>query len=163
MPRTDISGLQDNARIWIFGISPALDDSRRDVVLRRVDSFLDSWSAHGTPIVSGRDLLLGSFLIVAVDQQSETSGCSIDRMFGLLQQLERELDVKILDADRIFYRGGDRAVHAVSRAQFRASGDPHTVVFDILVERLGDIRSGKWERFAKDSWHRTLLAQTVNG
>lgn len=158
MPSTDIARLPDESRIWIFGVSPALDAARSASVLRRVDEFLESWSAHGAPIVSARDLLHGSFLVIAVDRQSETSGCSIDRMFGLLQALEREHRVSILDPARIFYRGGDGAVHSVSRAKFRESGDPHTIVFDVLAERLGDVRRGRWERPAGESWHRSLLA-----
>jgi hypothetical protein len=154
--------LPDDSRIWIFGISPSLDEARGARLLARVDRFLSTWAAHGEPITSGRDLLEGSFLIIGVDKRSETSGCSIDRMFGLLQELERDLSVKILDPDRIFYRGADGKVHAITRAQFRESGDPHTRVFDILTERLGDIRSGHWERAAKDSWHRSLLKTPVS-
>jgi len=158
MPRIDISHLPDDSRIWIFGISPALDDPQSARLTAEVDSFLDRWAAHGQPIVSARDLLHGSFLVIAVDKRSETSGCSIDRMFGLLQQLERELGVSILDANRVFYRGGDGAVHAMSRAHFRDSGDRHTVVFDTIAERLSAVRSGGWERTAEASWHRALLA-----
>lgn len=157
MPRLDISQLGDDSRIWIFGISPALDDAQQKRLLQSVDGFLDQWAAHGDPITSARDLREGSFLLIAIDRQSETSGCSIDRMFGLLQQLERDLRVAILDSNRIFYRAGDGAVHAISRSQFRQSGDPHTHVFDTLAERLGRVRSGDWERRASDSWHRQLL------
>ena len=149
--------LPDDSRIWIFGISPALDDARGARPLARVDRFLAAWVAHGQPMTSGRDLLHGSFLVIGVDRRSEASGCSIDRMFGVLQELERDLGVKILDPDRIFYRGDNGAVHAVTRAEFRASADGQTVVFDILSDRLGDVRSGRWERPAQDSWHRTLL------
>jgi len=150
--------LSDDSRVWIFGISPSLDDARGARLLARIDEFLATWAAHGAPITAARDLLHGSFLVIGVDRRSETSGCSIDRMFGLLQQLERDLGVAILDPDRVFYRGGDGEVHAMSRADFAEKGDPHTIVFDILAERLGDIRSGRWERPAKDSWHKALLA-----
>jgi hypothetical protein len=157
MARVDISKLTDESRIWVFGISPALDSEASSRVLERVDEFLSTWSAHGAPIVSARDLLYGSFLVVAVDRQSETSGCSIDRMFGLLQNLERELTVRILDADRVFHRGEDGAVHVVSRAQFRDAGDAGSIVFDTNVERIGDVRSGRWVRAAAETWHRALL------
>ena len=160
MPRLDISQLPDDSRIWIFGISPALDQRQSAQVLKGVDTFLDGWTAHKMPISSARDLLHGSFLVIAVDKRSETSGCSIDRMFGLLQQLEHELGVAILDPSRIFYRGGDGSVDAISRPKFRENGDPHTMVFDTLSERLGELRNGTWERRARDSWHRTLLRAT---
>ncbi|HEY6894107.1 MAG TPA: hypothetical protein VI258_08070 [Rhodanobacteraceae bacterium] len=158
MPRTDISKLPDESRIWIFGISPALDAAKRSRLLAAVDTFLDRWSAHNQPIVSARDVVHDSFLVIAVDKQSETSGCSIDRMFGLLQQVERELGVSILDPQRIFYRAENGRVAAMTRAEFRRSGGGDTVVFDTISERLGSLRNGDWERAAHRSWHRSLLA-----
>jgi len=158
MPRVDISRLPDPSRIWIFGISPALDDPKSARVLGAIDAFLDQWAAHGQPITSARDLLHGSFLVIAVDQRSETSGCSIDRMFGLLQSLERELDVSVLDPNRVFFLNKEGSVSAITRAQFRENALPQTVVFDTVAERLSEIRTGSWKRPARDSWHRALLA-----
>lgn len=149
--------LADDSRIWIFGISPPLDDARGARLLARVDEFRAQWAAHGQAITSGRDLIEGSFLVIGVDHRSETSGCSIDRMFGLLQELELELGVRILDANRVFYRGGDGKVHTMTRTEFAENADQHTIVFDTIAERLGDVRSGKWELPAKDSWHARLL------
>ena len=157
MPRTDIATLSDEARIWIFGISPALDASRAATMLSRIDPFLDDWAAHGQPIRSAREIRDGSFLIVAVEKSAETSGCSIDRMFGTLRQLERDLGVAILDAGRVFFRHGDGRVDAMSRAELRDRGDLHTIVFDTTAERLGEVRSGRWERRAELSWHRDLI------
>ena len=161
MPRIDLNQLDDHARIWIFGISPALDAAQSARMLQQVDAFLDSWTAHDAPVTSARDLRDGSFLIIAVAKDTEQSGCSIDRMFGLLRQFERDLGVAILDPNRVFVRGADGSVHAVTRAAFRDSGDPHTVVFDTLAERLGDVRGGRWERKAEESWHRNLLRRTA--
>jgi hypothetical protein len=157
MPRTDINNLPDDARIWIFGISPPLDDAQRDAVLETVDPFLDQWAAHNVAITSARTIIDGSFLVIAVDKQSETSGCSIDRMFGLLRQLEQRFSVQILEANRVFVRHGDGHVGALTRAEFRESADGHTIVVDPLVERLGDVRHGAWEKNAEDSWHARLL------
>ena len=158
MPKVELDQLSDDARIWIFGISPALDESQSARVLREVDQFLADWSAHGAPIVSGRDLKDGSFLVVGVDRASETSGCSIDRMFGTLRRLEQNLGVSILDANRVFYRDGGK-VRVLNRSEFRDRGSSETRVFDTIVERLGDVRSGRWEKRAGESWHRDLLRQ----
>jgi len=154
--RVPIEQLGNNAPIWIFGISPSLDEDRGAVVLRQVDAFLDAWAAHGAPIRGARDLREGSFLVIAADEDCERSGCSIDRMFGTLKQLERELAVQILDSNRVFFRAGD-AVRAVPRAEFRNAANAETPVFDVTAEHLGDVRSGAWERRAADSWHRQLL------
>jgi len=161
MPRIDLEQLGDDARIWIFGISPPLDAAQGARMLQHVDAFLEPWAAHNVPVTSARELRDGAFLIIAVDKDAETSGCSIDRMFGLLRQFERDFGVAMLDPNRVFVRGADGAVHAVTRAEFRDSGDPHTMVFDTLAERLGDVRGGRWVRKAEDSWHRSLLRRTA--
>jgi len=157
MPRTEITNLSDESRVWVFGISPALDPSQQDTLLRAVDSFLGTWTAHNQPIKSARDLREGSFLIIGVEKTEETSGCSIDRLFGTLRKLEAEFGASILEAARVFFRHGDGRIGAMTRAEFRERGDRHTVVFDTTAQTLGAIRSGAWERPAEKSWHRELL------
>ena len=158
MPRIDIEQLDDQSRIWLFGISPSLDETQNHRLLDQVDSFLDQWAAHGTPVTSARELLFNTFLAIAVDEQSETSGCSIDRMFGLLHQFERDLGVSILDGNRVFVQHADGRIEALSRADFRDRGDLHTTIFDTTAERLAEIRTGHWIRKAKDAWPGKLLA-----
>ena len=155
--RVDINHLSNNAHVWIFGVSPALDGQKQGILLSRVDAFLDQWAAHGNPIRGARDLREGSFLIIAADETSERSGCSIDRMFGTLRQVEQELGVQILDSNRIFLRDEGR-VRAVPRHEFRNAASPATPVFDVTAEQLGAVRTGAWERPAAESWHRQLLA-----
>lgn len=149
--------LSDHAHVWIFGISPSLDAQKSDHLRSRIDGFLENWAAHGTPIAAAAEVREGSFLIVAADEKRERSGCSIDRLFGTLKELERELGVQILDSTRVFVREGGN-VQAVSRADFARRATPDTPVFDVTAEHLGDVRRGTWERRAADSWHRQLLA-----
>ena len=146
MPRRDLQQLSDDAYVWIFGISPALDENGEVKLLHRVNGFLDKWASHGQPIESASDLIEGTFLVIAAEKTSERSGCSIDRLFGTLRELERELGVKILDSDRVFFRHGDGRVDAMTRAEFRDKADAHTIVFDTTAETLRDIRTDAWER-----------------
>ena len=157
MPGRHLKQLSDDAYIWIFGISPSLDPAGEVKMLQRIDAFLDKWAAHGAPIESARDLIESTFLVIAAEKTSERSGCSIDRLFGTLKQLESELGVAILDANRVFFRHGDGHPDSMSRSEFRDKADAHTIVFDTTVETLRDIRTGTWERRAEDSWHGELL------
>jgi hypothetical protein len=154
--RVNIDQLGNDAYVWIFGISPSLDAQKSDALLRQVDGFLENWASHGTPIPGAAEVREGSFLVSAADEHREKSGCSIDRMFGTLRQLERDLGVDILDSNRVFFRdGGD--VQSVTRSEFRNAATTATPVFDITVERLGEVREGSWEKPAAQSWHRQLL------
>ena len=157
MQRIDSSQLDDQARTWLFGISPALSDAQSAKFLDHVDQFLDEWAAHNVPVTSARELLFNSFLALSVDERSETSGCSIDRMFGLLRQFEQELSVSILDANRVFVRHADGRIEALSRAEFRDRGDLHTIVFDTTADRLSELRTGHWIRKAEEAWPGKLL------
>jgi hypothetical protein len=157
MPRIELDHISDNAYTWVFGISPRLDATKEAALLRAVDSFLAQWAAHGQPITSAREVRDGSFLIIAAESDSERSGCSIDRLFGTLRKLESELGVSIVDANRVFYRGSDGRIEAASRDAFGRQGSLRTPVFDTTAESLGEIRSGRWERPAAESWHRQLL------
>jgi len=154
--RVPIDQLSNDAHIWIFGISPSLDPRQSDRVLRRVEAFIDGWAAHGVPITGAAEVREGSFLVIAADEHREKSGCSIDRMFGTLRELERELGVQILDSTRVFFRDNGH-VRAAGRADFKDAADAETPVFDITAERLGEVRHGAWERRAADSWHAQLL------
>lgn len=154
--RVNIDQLSNNAYVWIFGISPSLDAQKSAALMSQVNAFLDNWAAHGTPIPAAAEVRDGSFLIVAADEHREKSGCSIDRMFGTLKQLERDLGVAILDSNRVFFRDRD-AVRAVGRGDFRGSANAETPVYDMLVERLGDVREGAWIKPAAQSWHAQLL------
>ncbi len=154
--RVPIDQLSNDAHIWIFGISPSLDPRQSAILLAEVNAFLDHWAAHNVPITGAAELREGSFLIVAADEHREKSGCSIDRMFGTLRKLERDLQVQILDSTRVFFRDG-ASVRAIGRGEFRNSATAETPVFDVTAERLGDVRKGSWERRAGDSWHRQLL------
>jgi len=161
MPRTDIDRLSDDAAIWIFGISPSLDDDAAKTVLHHVDGFLEQWAAHRVPVLSGRELRDGSFLIIAAEKNSETSGCSIDAMFGIVRALERTFGVQMLDAGRVFYRDASGKIAGVARGEFRNVANEETIVFDTTAQRLGDVRSGAWERRAADSWHAALLRRSA--
>ncbi len=158
MPKTDLQHLPDDTRIWLFGISPRLDAAQSHELSRRIDAFLDQWAAHGVPLTSARGLIDEQFLVIGIDKQAEASGCSIDRMYGVLRQAENDLRVSILDPGRVFFRHSDGRIDTETREAFRENGDLHTIVFDLTAERLGQIRSGAWEKRAEESWHRDLLA-----
>lgn len=157
MPRIDIRNISDHAYAWVFGISPRLDGQQEEVLLQSVDAFLDRWSAHGRPITSAREVREGSFLVIAAENDTDRTGCSIDRLFGTLLGLESQLGVSIVEASRVFYRDAAGEIAASSRERFREVAREETVVFDTTAESLAQIRSGAWERPAAASWHRALL------
>jgi hypothetical protein len=144
--------------VWVFGTGRPLDSEETETLLKGVDSFLDGWKAHGSPLDAARDWRGGRFLLVAVDERTAPpSGCSIDALVQRLRDLEASLSVSLVDQHPVWYREGDDVV-CVDRATFRARVadgglGPDTVVFDNTVTRLAQVQAGEWERPARESWH----------
>ncbi|MDX1566328.1 MAG: hypothetical protein R3223_00915 [Longimicrobiales bacterium] len=162
MTRIPFEELPHDARIWIFSADRALDPEERERIDGAVGGFLESWNAHGTPLRGAREWRHDRFLLVGVDQAAAPpSGCSIDALVRVFKDLERDLDVALLDRSPIWFRDDGR-IRCVSRTEFRElaeSGEvgPDTVVFNGALTRMEDLREGEWEVPVRESWHRQLL------
>ena len=157
--------LPDSARLWVFGVGRPLSPDEESSLLQSVDGFLEGWRAHGHPLSVAREWLYHRFLLVGVDEQvTPPSGCSIDALVRSLRALEDELAIEIVGGEPIWYRdksaGGE--ILRIPRPDFKkraeeglVTGD--TIVFDLSLTRVGDLRGGKWESPARQSWHQKYL------
>ncbi|MCL4810889.1 MAG: hypothetical protein KJ061_00315 [Vicinamibacteraceae bacterium] len=157
--RISFDALPDSARLWIFGAgSPVTGDTERRL-LETVDAFLETWTAHRRALSAARDWRDQRFLLVGVDEQAAgVSGCSVDALVRGVRELEAASGVSLLDSFLVFYRGADAAVASVTRDEFRRLAragvvSPETRVFDTTVERVGDVRAGRFEAPASATWH----------
>lgn len=161
MAQAPFDAMPDEARTWVFAASDPLDAAHGETLLAAVDEYLAQWSAHGVPLTCARDWRDARFLAVAVDPRAAgASGCSIDALFRILQQLERSLGTTLVAGGRIFYRDATGTIQRTDRASYAAlaragvvAGD--TVVFDTAVTTAGDWRH-RFERPASTSWHAQL-------
>ncbi len=163
MPVIPFETLPDASRVWVFGSDKLLTEDGTKALLAGVDKHLDDWKAHGAPLTVGREWRDGRFLVVAVDQSTAgASGCSIDGLFRVLQQLERDAGANLVGGGRVYFRGDQGAVQSASRddvAELARSGviTKDTVVFDLTLTDLGTFRAC-FERRAKETWVKELLA-----
>lgn len=159
--------LPAESRIWIFGAARLPEGSEAARLLDSTRTFLDEWTAHDRALRAGFDWRHHRFLVIAADEsRASASGCSIDALLNHLAEMEAELELPLLDTSPVWYRYPDRegAIRTVSRQEFRrlaAEGrvDASTMVFDLTVDRLGELRAGAWERPAGESWHASLLPE----
>ena len=158
MPRVDVDHLPSEARVWIFAAERSLTEPEQVQLLSEVDRFIDQWGAHDTPLTAGRELRYERFLFVAVDQRKAgPSGCSIDALVRQMKVLEQDLGVELVNHTPVFFRQG-AAIVRVPREEFAELAtagdvDSKTTVFDNSVTSLGEVRAGRWETRAGDSWH----------
>ena len=134
-----------HARVWVYKSAIPFTSGQRQAMLERGAAFTASWAAHGSALDACVDVLQDHFLIIAVDeQQAMASGCSIDKSVRLVQQLERDLGVKVTDRMVVLYEanGAISACRVQDMEQLVRSGGltATTVVFDDLVANVGDLR-----------------------
>ena len=166
MPMVPFEVLPDESRLWVFAVERTLVEADQENFLSAVDRFLETWTAHGVPLTCGRDFRRGRFLLVAVDETTAPpSGCSIDAMVGVLKDQERRLGLRILDNTPVWFVA-DGEVQRISRPEFsrlveEGAVGPDTVVFDNTVTRLKDVRGGRWEGPARESWHQRVFFKNL--
>lgn len=167
MPRVPYDQLPAHGRTWVFPASRCLTETEADACLAAVDDFLESWSAHGAPLVSGRELRERRLLLVGVDVDAEApSGCSIDALVNRLRALGSEIGAQLIDHAGVLYRAGDE-IRQATRAEFRALAEkgevgPDTPVFDATLTRVEQVREGALERPARETWHgRVFFRESV--
>lgn len=162
MPLVPFDTLPDDARLWIFGAGAPLDEIDTPRLLAAVDTHLFGWTAHGAPLTCARDFRDEHFLAVAVDERaSNASGCSVDGLFHVLQEIEEGIGTSMVGGGKVFFRDAAGFVHGISRAEFEhlaALGevDARTPVFNTTLTTVGEYRTA-FERPAGESWQRALL------
>lgn len=81
-----IPNLPNESRVWFFGASRILLLEEVEALTEQLNTLVSSWKSHGASLSAGFEILHESILIVAIDQSVESpSGCSIDKIFGLLK------------------------------------------------------------------------------
>ena len=158
MPRVTFDELPPDARVWIFAAERPLAGAERERVTGEVDAFIDQWTAHGVSLTAARDVRYDQFVFVAVDERAAgASGCSVDALVRRMKGLQVELGVELVNHAPVLYRGGT-GIARVSRERFAdlaESGEvsSRTVVFDNTLTKVGQVRAGRWELPAGESWH----------
>lgn len=160
MPRTDFALLPDDARTWVFGASHPISADGETDLLNSVDAWLDQWSAHGVPLTCAREWVHGRFLVIGVDQRATgASGCSIDALFRVLQQVQGTIGTSFLGGNRVFFQNGEGQLTCVERHEFAdvRGVTTSTLVYDTALTTAGDYRR-RFEVPLGECWHASLRA-----
>lgn len=149
--------LPDSSRLWIFAADRRLSDEEASALTQEMQSFVHTWMAHGTPVTGSCEMKYNQFLFIAADESSLPSGCSTDEMTRRVRMLGETYGTEFLGMPRVQYLTNG-LVTAVARNNFselakNGTVDRRTIVFDNTLTTLGDLRSGKWEIPANESWH----------
>ncbi|QXD14840.1 hypothetical protein GQ464_015670 [Rhodocaloribacter litoris] len=153
----------DEARLWIYAAERSLTAREQAEVLERLQPFLARWSSHGRPVRGAAVFLHDRFLAVAGHLPAgDLSGCGIDASVHHIEAAIAPLATAWAPALTVFYRDDDGTVRSAERREFRRlvrEGHIHaeTPVFDLSLTSVGELRRGRFEQPAGQSWHATVF------
>ncbi|MFA6262435.1 MAG: hypothetical protein WC760_13285 [Bacteroidia bacterium] len=86
--------MPDNAMVWIYAANRKLLSQEQDLIRNRVDTFMQTWTAHDMPVKSASAILHDVFVVLMADPQaSEISGCGIDKSLAFFKSLTAETGI----------------------------------------------------------------------
>ena len=149
------------SQIWIYGFSDTLSPDQKKIVIEKLDAFKSGWLYHGQPVKGDYTILYDRFAVLITDDS--ISGCSIDSSVAVFKDLKSNYNIDALNQNLIFYREHD-TVKSINRPGFQklvseGSVRDNTIVFDLMLKSLEDLRNNKFEIEYKYSWHARAFKQ----
>lgn len=158
---TAYKNLPNNSRVWIYQSNRAFSDNEVELISKKAEEFINSWTRHGDDLKGSFTIKYNQFLVLAVDESfNNVSGCSIDSSVRFVQELEKELQLDLMNKMNITFKDSDH-INLVKLSDFQKYAKAQkitseTIVFNNMVNTKEDFEN-KWEVPANQSWHKRFL------
>ncbi len=149
--------LPPESKLWIYQSNRKFTEEEWAEIDAALETFVESWAAHGTSLEASFLLKYNRFIILAVNQEVQmATGCSIDKSVEFIQSLEQKYEVDLLDKMNVTFKLGQHIAHKPliefkKMAKDKAVSE-NTIVFNNLVNTIEEWNDN-WEVPAGESWH----------
>lgn len=151
-----LGNLPDSARVWVFLADRQFSQIEYAELGKKMDHFVSGWQTHGADLTAGYEIKNNVAVAVAVDEsKTAPSGCSIDKVFRLLQEFGNENGIDFLNRMLVVKVEGSE-ITVLGKIQAKdAYGDgilnENTTVMNPLVGNLMEYKSAFLIAF-KNHW-----------
>ncbi len=158
---TAYKNLPDNSRVWIYQSDREFTAKEIELISLKAEVFINTWTRHGDDLKGSFTIKYNQFLVLAVDESfNNVSGCSIDSSVRFVQELEKELELDLMNKMNITFKN-DEHINLVKLSDFQRFAKEkkitsETIVFNNMVNTKQDFENN-WEVPAKQSWHKRFL------
>ncbi len=158
---TEYKNLPSNSRVWIYQADRTFNQKDIDFITTKAIEFINTWTRHGDNLKGSFTIKYNQFLVLAVDESfNNVSGCSIDSSVRFIQELEKELQIDLMNKMNITFKDGEN-VNILKLSDFQHFAKERkitseTIVFNNMVNTKKDFENN-WEIPAELSWHKRFL------
>ncbi len=157
----DYKDLPNNSRVWVYQSTREFTPNEIHLIEEKARDFVNQWTRHGQNLKGSFTIKYNQFLVLAVDEGfNNVSGCSIDSSVHFVQELEKVLQVDLMDKMNISFKDGD-IINIVKMNAFKNYAKENkitsdTVVFNNMISTKEEFENS-WEIPASQSWHKRFL------
>lgn len=150
-------------KVWIYQANRFFTQPELTQAQAYLDTFVQTWAAHGTPLAGEARILHNLFVVLVVDEsRTKATGCSVDHSVHVLKELEQKLGIGLFDRTLVAYIDEEGATQLVSRDVFQGlveSGEVtgETRVFNNLIQTEEELETA-WLIPLKSSWHARVFS-----
>ncbi|OZV68633.1 ABC transporter ATPase [Winogradskyella aurantia] len=157
----DFNQLPEESRVWIYQCNRSFSDDEIIEIRKRLDDFIEDWTAHGKGLESGYNIVYKRFIVIGLNQNlNMATGCSIDASVRFIQELEKDYDVDLMDKMNVSFKQGEYVAYKPLKDFRKMAKDKavskNTIVFNNLVTNIAEFKEN-WEVPASESWHSRFL------
>jgi hypothetical protein len=153
--------LPKESKVWIYQSDKEFNTSDKSYIDDTLTNFCLSWESHGKAINASYRISNDRFIILAADCNSEVSGCSIDKSVNIIKEIEKHLEIKLLDrtfviieSDKIF----QLSIAEIKKELKEGNLSPETIIFNNSVITLSEMKHD-WRIPIKKSWLSKFIKQ----
>ncbi|MCF2876161.1 MULTISPECIES: ABC transporter ATPase [unclassified Tenacibaculum] len=158
---TEYNNLPNDSRVWIYQADREFTVEEVEHICAKAILFIENWTRHGDDLKGSFTIKYNQFLVLAVDEGfNNVSGCSIDSSVRFVQELEKEMNVDLMNKMNVTFKVGEN-INIVKLPEFQQFAKEqkitsNTIVFNNMVNTKEDFETN-WEVTADKSWHKRFL------
>jgi hypothetical protein len=157
------NALPESSRVWIYQADRLFRKEDKQIISTALSSFLQLWTAHGNTLKAAFDLPYDQFIVIGLDEQhADTSGCSIDGLFRVLQQLSAETQIDFFNRNRIAFKK-EEGIILIDRTLLKEKAsewNAQTLTFNNLVQTKAALQT-EWIVPAEVTWLKRYFLHTA--
>jgi len=145
-----------SSRVWVYKANRFMNAAETALAMQKARAFTAQWAAHGKALTATAFVQDNLWLVFVVDESKEgASGCSIDKVFRLVQELEQQLGLLFTDRLLLAWDNNGHTELTPLAAIQEAGITADTLIYDDTVQTLGH-----WNTRVKkagESWLQRFL------
>ena len=151
----EFSKISDESKVWIYSSEKKLNMNQIEYIENKISNHLVNWQSHKKDIEAAVQIVENRFVIIAVDETKvSASGCSIDSLYRLIQDIELQLSISLLNRLNVYCVINDNIV-CLPISSLKDKVDSSTLFYDLTINKKFQLSN--FLKPIKNSWCNNLI------